>query len=164
MGSATAPKAGTSRRRVYDGLKQMLTDTDAYPPGTKLPTYEEIRKQYGVSYSVVSVAMHALAAEGLVRIRHARGAYAFEVPPTKSALIAKAVRERIADGSLKPGQPLVRSLAQEFGVTPANVSKALVPLLDEGLLIVHLGVGTFVSRRHARRPKRRRAPQPPDTP
>ncbi|MFD7866003.1 hypothetical protein [Streptomyces sp. NPDC059783] len=90
MTSETAPKAGTSRRRVYDGLKQMLTDTDAYPPGTKLSTYTEIRKQYGVA--------------------------------------------------------------------------SLVPLLDEGLLIVHLGVGTFVSRRHARRPKRRRAPQPPDTP
>ncbi|MGW0673452.1 GntR family transcriptional regulator [Streptomyces sp. NPDC002746] len=143
-----APKPGTLGRRVYDGLVRMLADTDGYPPGTKLPSYRTLSQQYGVAYGIVRAAMKALESQGRVCIRTPQGVHVFgadyEPVPPKAVLIAMAVRARIADGTFQPDVPLVPMLAKEFQVARPTVTCALSPLIDEGLLVVRQGVGTYV--------------------
>ncbi|MFG3429493.1 GntR family transcriptional regulator [Streptomyces californicus] len=159
-----APKRGTRTRRVYDGLESLLADTDTYPPGTKLPTYRALCQQYGVAQGVVGAAMEALASQGRVWIRRPQGVFALgegEVPtPTKAVLIATATRERIADGTFKPGTPLVPLLVAEFETNSAVVSSALRPLAAEGLLYIKSGSGTYVSPRRGPEPERHRVLPP----
>ncbi|SBU96443.1 Transcriptional regulators [Streptomyces sp. MnatMP-M77] len=157
-------ESGTLRRRVYDGLESLLADTDTYPPGTKLPTYRALCRQYGVAQAVVGAAMEALASQGRVWIRPPLGVFVlgegYEPAPNKFVLIATTVRERIADGTFKPGTPLVPLLVKEFEVHRCTVTTALRPLADEGLL-VKTGSGTYVSPRLAREPDHHRG-HPPD--
>lgn len=159
----SVPKPGTLRRRVYDGLETLLADTDTYPPGTRLPTYRALRQQYGVAQAAVSAAMEALASQGRVWIRPPQGVFVLgeghEPTPTKAVLIATAARERIADGTLKPGTPLVPLLAREFGTNASVVSSALRPLAAEGLLVAEPFSGTYVSPGCAPEPDHRE-PQP----
>jgi GntR family transcriptional regulator len=60
--------------------------------------------------------------------------------------IEEAVRRQIALGQLGAGEaiPSVRDLAQRLRVNPATVSKAYQRLVDQGLLEVRRGEGTFV--------------------
>ncbi|XMN04638.1 GntR family transcriptional regulator [Streptomyces griseobrunneus] len=161
----TVPKPGTLRRRVYDGLESLLADTDTYPPGTRLPTYRALRQRYGVAQAVVGAAMEALASQGRVWIRPPQGVFVRgegDAPTqTKAVLIATAARERIADGTLKPGTPLVPLLAQEFETNGSVVSSALRPLAAEGLLVAEPFSGTYVSPRPAPAPDHRVLPPNP---
>ncbi|WP_242494083.1 PLP-dependent aminotransferase family protein [Salipiger sp. IMCC34102] len=61
--------------------------------------------------------------------------------------LAQAIRDRIASGSLAPGQklPPVRDLAWKVGVTPGTVSRAYRLLTDAGVLTAGVGRGTFVA-------------------
>jgi len=60
---------------------------------------------------------------------------------------ADAVRARIADGSVRPGDrlPSVRRLSDELGVNPATVVAAYRILSREGLLDMRRGSGVYVS-------------------
>jgi len=60
---------------------------------------------------------------------------------------ADAVRARMADGSLRPGDrlPSVRRLSDELGVNPATVVAAYRILAREGLLESRQGSGAFVA-------------------
>ncbi|MFH9561221.1 GntR family transcriptional regulator [Streptomyces globisporus] len=149
----TIPKPGTLGRRVYDGLDRLLDDADAYPPGTKLPTYRALSQQYGVALSAVGAAMEALASQGRVCIRPSNGVLVLgedhEPASTKAVLIATAARERIADRTLTPGASLVPLLADEFAVGESTVMIALRLLADEGLVVVKTGSGTYGSPRRA---------------
>lgn len=60
--------------------------------------------------------------------------------------IAGAVRERVADGTFKPGAVVsIARLGPEFGVARKTVAKALVALVTEGLLERRRGVGYVVT-------------------
>jgi GntR family transcriptional regulator len=61
--------------------------------------------------------------------------------------IEEAVRRQVALGQLRSGEaiPSVRELAQRLRVNPATVSKAYQRLVDQGLLEVRRGEGTFVA-------------------
>jgi GntR family transcriptional regulator len=61
--------------------------------------------------------------------------------------IEEAVRRQVALAELRPGEaiPSVRELAQRLQVNPATVSKAYQRLVDQGLLEVRRGEGTFVA-------------------
>lgn len=65
--------------------------------------------------------------------------------------IAAEVRRLVASGVLQPGGavPSVRDMAQQLRVNPATVAKAYQSLVDEGLLTVRRGEGTFVAERPA---------------
>ncbi|MFC8538002.1 GntR family transcriptional regulator [Streptomyces sp. NPDC057249] len=158
------PAKGTLGRAVYDDLVGMLADTKKYRPGSRLPSYMALCQRYGVSPSVVSDAMLSLAYEGRVVIRpggvtvrgelplpaSGRGSSAPEpssngrpaAPPT-AARLGAIVRERIADGTIKPGQPVVNALLKEFDVSRSVLLNALAPLHKEGLLTYRRGVGTY---------------------
>ena len=63
--------------------------------------------------------------------------------------VAGNLRERIAAGEWLPGEalPSVRKLAEEYGVSPPTVSRAVRALAGEGLVTVVPGWGTFVPER-----------------
>jgi molybdate-binding protein/DNA-binding transcriptional regulator YhcF (GntR family) len=61
--------------------------------------------------------------------------------------IAEAMRRRIAQGELGPGDrlPSMRDLAATYGCTPGTISRAYAILADEGLVTSHRGGGTHVA-------------------
>jgi DNA-binding transcriptional regulator YhcF (GntR family) len=60
--------------------------------------------------------------------------------------IAAQIRERIADGRLRPGEkvPSTRQITQEWGVAMATATKVIATLRDEGLVDPRPGAGTVV--------------------
>lgn len=58
--------------------------------------------------------------------------------------VAAKLRERIAAGELGPQLPTHEELAEQFGVAPKTIQKALDILKDEGLVYGRRGRGTFV--------------------
>ncbi|MFI1408923.1 GntR family transcriptional regulator [Streptomyces sp. NPDC020707] len=66
---------------------------------------------------------------------------------TKGGPVRDAVRQRIAEGTYRPGRvlPLRECLMPEFGVAYSTLLRALEPLKTEGLLHGHRSVGIVVS-------------------
>ena len=78
--------------------------------------------------------------------------------------IAAELRERIASGELRPGDPVpsIRRIAEEHGVAIATATRAMAMLRDEGLVQARVGAGTVVSARVRQRAVRSPATvQPP---
>jgi GntR family transcriptional regulator len=61
--------------------------------------------------------------------------------------VADLLRDRIGKGELGPRLPSHMQLAQELGVSPMTVQRALKVLKDEGLIYAERGLGTFVTGR-----------------
>lgn len=61
--------------------------------------------------------------------------------------IQEGIRRAIASEELKPGEamPSVREAAVMWRINPATVSRAYRGLVDDALLVVRRGEGTFVS-------------------
>ena len=59
------------------------------------------------------------------------------------------IRQRIASGSLQPGDklPTVRELAVKLTINPNTVAKVYKQLENEGLIETKRGVGTYISER-----------------
>ena len=69
-------------------------------------------------------------------------------PGSKWPAVADAVRARIADGTMRPGElASVRGLAPEFGVGEPVVARALAALAREGLVAARPGTGYVVAPR-----------------
>lgn len=58
--------------------------------------------------------------------------------------VAAVLRARIAEGTIGPKLPSHMQLADELGVAPRTVQRALGLLKDEGLVTARPGRGTFV--------------------
>ncbi|MFF8787253.1 TetR/AcrR family transcriptional regulator C-terminal domain-containing protein [Streptomyces sp. NPDC015125] len=78
--------------------------------------------------------------------------------------IVAAIRRRIADGELAPGDrvPSTRQIAGEWGVALATATKALTTLRLEGLVQARPRVGTVVAGTAPAAPARRRPSPGPD--
>ena len=77
MTSDKAPAAKRSRR-LTDTIAEYLTTTIRdLAPGSKLPSENQLVKQFGVSRSAVREAISAVASLGLIEIR--KGAGMFEI-------------------------------------------------------------------------------------
>ncbi|GAA3645019.1 GntR family transcriptional regulator [Nonomuraea antimicrobica] len=65
------------------------------------------------------------------------------------ARIAADIRQRVADGRLRPGErvPSTRQLARDWGVALATAAKALTLLAREGVVVAEPRVGTVVAER-----------------
>ena len=95
----------------------------AYPPGTRVPSYRQLRDEHHVALNTAQAAIRILAAEGLVEIRPARGAY---------------VRER-ADGGAPPDlraeltdlQAALRRSRRDLGAAENAVASILTRLPPE---------------------------------
>jgi GntR family transcriptional regulator len=83
----------------------------------------------------------------------------FEVNPADSRPLFRQIMDEvqrgIAAGLLRPDEPLpaVRQLASELKVNPNTVQHAYGQLVQEGLVYVRRGLGTFVSPGSAPRTK-----------
>ena len=66
--------------------------------------------------------------------------------------IYQSLRNSIVDGRLRTGTrlPTERALASRFGAARNTVRKTMNQLADEGLIIRHVGRGTFVARNRAK--------------
>ena len=60
--------------------------------------------------------------------------------------LAGLLRDRIEAGKVGPRVPSIMELADETGLSPATVKRALGLLRDEGLIYAVPGRGTFVRR------------------
>jgi len=63
--------------------------------------------------------------------------------------IGKAVRRAMVSGLLKPGDPFpsVRAISKDLRINPNTTHKVVAKLIEDGLLEVVPGRGTFVSRK-----------------
>ena len=61
-------------RQLADTLRAEI-EVGALPPGGKMPSYRQLRDDHHVAINTAQAAIRMLAAEGLVEIRPARGAY-----------------------------------------------------------------------------------------
>jgi len=61
--------------------------------------------------------------------------------------VSYAARRAIVAGQMRPGDPFpsVRALSKELKINPNTAHKVVGELLAEGLLEVHVGVGTVVA-------------------
>jgi DNA-binding FadR family transcriptional regulator len=64
-------------RRLADTLRVGIRN-GTYPPGTRMPSYRQLRDVYHVAQNTAQAAVRQLAADGLVDIRPASGAYVRE--------------------------------------------------------------------------------------
>ena len=75
-------------RRLADALRAEIRN-GTYPPGARMPSYRQLRDVHHVAQNTAQAAVRLLAAEGLVEIRPARGAYVRENPDEGSDLHAE---------------------------------------------------------------------------
>lgn len=68
---------GYASRQLADALRAEI-NSGAYPPGSKIPSYRQLRDLHHVALNTAQTAIRILAAEGLVEIRPAQGAYVRE--------------------------------------------------------------------------------------
>lgn len=61
-------------RQLADGLRAEIR-AGTYAPGGKLPSYRQLRDAHHVALNTAQAAIRLLAAEGLVEIRPASGAF-----------------------------------------------------------------------------------------
>src|SRR5262249_55092364 len=66
--------ARRASRQLADALRAEI-ESGLYAPGSKLPSYRELRDAHHVALNTAQAAIRLLAAEGLVDIRPARGAF-----------------------------------------------------------------------------------------
>ena len=71
-------------RRLADALRAEIRN-GTYPPGAQMPSYRQLRDVHHVAQNTAQAAVRLLAAEGLVHIRPARGAYVRENPDTDNS-------------------------------------------------------------------------------
>jgi DNA-binding FadR family transcriptional regulator len=79
-------------QRVVAGLKDKILAGDL-PPGTRVPSENELIEEYAVSRTVVREAVTLLRAEGLVETFQGRGSFVLAVPePSSFTVESSAIR------------------------------------------------------------------------
>jgi GntR family transcriptional regulator len=73
---------------------------------------------------------------------------AFEPGVALHEQVGYAARKAIVSGRMRPGDPFpsVRVLSKELKINPNTAHKVISQLLIEGLIEVHVGVGTVVAK------------------
>ena len=78
-GRLNRDEGGPLHAQIRDILHRQIVDL-ALPPGSSLPTEEELQRQFGVSRSVVRQALSGLADLGLIRRQRGRGSVVAATP------------------------------------------------------------------------------------
>jgi GntR family transcriptional regulator len=69
-------------KRVADDLRAAIR-RGAYAPNQQLPSQPQLAQEYGLTQGMIGRAMAILAAEGLIRLEHGKGAFVLAVPAAK---------------------------------------------------------------------------------
>ena len=78
-GGLNREAGGPLHAQIRDILHRQIVDL-ALPPGSSLPTEEELQRQFGVSRSVVRQALSGLSDLGLIRRQRGRGSVVAATP------------------------------------------------------------------------------------
>jgi DNA-binding FadR family transcriptional regulator len=108
-------------RQLASALRGEIERGD-YAPGAKLPSYRELRDAHQVALNTAQAAIRLLAAEGLVDIRPASGAFVRD--PSNATL---TVREELEDV-----QAALRRSKRELTRAEGAVSGLLARIAAEG--------------------------------
>jgi DNA-binding transcriptional regulator YhcF (GntR family) len=113
---------GYASRQLAETLRAEI-EGGTYPPGGKIPSYRQLRDAHHVALNTAQAAIRILAAEGLVEIRAAQGAYvrgdANGGGPTVRAELAEVQaalrrgKRDLAEAEKKVGELLARLPADE---------------------------------------------------
>jgi DNA-binding GntR family transcriptional regulator len=68
-------------RQIADDLRRRIHQRE-YPVGAKLPSHAALMREYGVSVTVVRMALDELGSEGLIRSQQGRGTFVHAAPAT----------------------------------------------------------------------------------
>jgi DNA-binding FadR family transcriptional regulator len=68
------PDGRHASRRLAEAIRSGIA-AGAYPPGARLPSYRQLRDEHHVALNTAQAAIRLLAADGLVEIRPAAGAF-----------------------------------------------------------------------------------------
>jgi GntR family transcriptional regulator len=71
---AGADQERHASKHLADALRAQIA-SGAYPAGTRLPSYRQLRDEHDVALNTAQAAIRLLAADGLVEIRPGSGAY-----------------------------------------------------------------------------------------
>ena len=112
----------TTSRHLADTLRAQIA-ADAYPPGSKLPSYRQLRDSHHVALNTAQAAIRILAADGLVEIRPASGAYVLGAPDGTDLRL----RAELADL-----QAVLRRSKQDLAAAETAVASLLARLPAEG--------------------------------
>lgn len=119
----THPNADrTASRQVAETLRAQIA-SGAYPPGSKIPSYRQLRDVHHVAQNTAQAAVRLLAAEGLVEIRPASGAYVRGVSDGKNP----SLRAELANL-----QAALRRSKQDLAAAETTVTSLLARLPAEG--------------------------------
>ena len=113
----------TASRQLADALRAQIAG-GAFPPGSKIPSYRQLRDSHHVALNTAQAAIRMLAADGLVEIRPARGAYVRGGPGNGKDL---ALRDELADL-----QVVLRRSRHDLAAAETAVASLLARLPAEG--------------------------------
>lgn len=69
-------------REVADDLRRRIHEQE-FPVGAKLPSHAALMREYGVSVTVVRMALDELGSQGLIRSQQGRGTFVHTAPATE---------------------------------------------------------------------------------
>jgi DNA-binding GntR family transcriptional regulator len=142
--------------RIAEDIRSRIRQGDP-PAGDMLPSEAVLARTYGVARGTIRQAVAELERVGLVTSEAGRGRRVVgdgapgvgRTASTQYETIAEALRKRIKDGELVPGQQLPgeAAMADEFGVSKGTARQALQVLASENLIASVHGKGWFVGGR-----------------
>jgi len=113
----------TASRQLADALRAQIAG-GAFPPGSKIPSYRQLRDSHHVALNTAQAAIRMLAADGLVEIRPASGAYVRDVPGNGKN---PTLRDELADI-----QAVLRRSRKDLAAAETAVASLLARLPAEG--------------------------------
>ncbi|MBD3241006.1 MAG: GntR family transcriptional regulator, partial [Chitinivibrionales bacterium] len=140
--------------RIDAALRWLERQARSVGPGARLPPIKTMARRAGVSHAVMNAAVRALAERGVlsaspgsgtvvgapaVTERRARRTGDARGVPQKWQQVAAVLARRVcaAGGQLPEGIILPKQVRIDFGITHATARKALVSLVEDGILRPH---------------------------
>ena len=132
--------------RIADDIRAKI-QAEEYPPGSKLPTYDELAEQYRCSIAATRRAVELLRQQGLVITLHGKGSFVRERPSTRRHGTERYSRSRWLHG----GQAILIAEAADQGWTGGQklrfLGEAPAPAEVAERLGVEAGTPVWVRRR-----------------
>lgn len=125
--------------QIADALRRDI-DGGKYPPGSQLPSLDELKAIFDVSEGTVTAALKSLDNEGRTASRQGARRIVLGGAQTSANLSSKvvaALRDGIRNGAYAPGSsaPSEEELATEHGVSRSVVRDAFAELEESGEVI-----------------------------
>ncbi|MBZ4319390.1 GntR family transcriptional regulator [Streptomyces huiliensis] len=135
--------------QIADELRSRIR-SGAFGPGSVLPSESALAEEFSVARGTARRAVEALEKDGLVTTVRGRGRFiAGEGVPAiaKHKRVADILRQRLADGKLRPGDslPSESELCAEFDVSRSTARQAFAELERAGLARAEKGSGRVVT-------------------